>query len=138
MRQERTSPVLIAMADRTARSKTSHVLHKAEFEVWQAEDVDDALTQLHASPRRLVVLVDPGMAALFRFAASDRRLTYLHVYIALNTPDARHEDGVYALYPCLTLLKLALPSEHELLSVTAAAARALGGGLVRSTELAVR
>ena len=86
MAQHPGAPVLIAESELARRRGMAMALNEVGFEVWQAEDYDEAVALLHASARKLVVIVSYDNMSVLRFAACDRRLVHHHIYTALEAP----------------------------------------------------
>ena len=132
------APVLVAVSEAAERSAILSALVAAKFEVWQAADYDDAVALLHASPRRLVVLVDRPLVPLLKFAETDRRLVHHHIYIALESPGQSPDTGIAQCFPCLTLWTLTSPTPDELSRTVARAQRLLSSNPRADQELVAR
>jgi hypothetical protein len=98
----------------------------AGFAVRQAEDLEDAVTLLHASGERLIALVDATGVPLLSFAACDRRMAHLHAYILLWDPSTTHAETLAECYPSLKLWIPSTTSAGELVRSLEQATRALG------------
>jgi hypothetical protein len=130
--------VLLAVMDPTLRRDTALALSEAGYDVWPAQNYDEAAALLHASARRLIVVVGPDCVPLLQFAASDRRIVDHHAYIALREPGTRTEADLCQPFPCLTLWTVVSPTRGELKRTAAAAARALGANQRLDRELVTR
>jgi hypothetical protein len=130
--------VLMAIADPMVRADLAAALSEVGFAVSQAQNYEDAVVSLHASPRRLVVIVDSTFAPLLLFAASDRRMVHHHAYIALQEPGAPKGVGLYERFPYLKLWIVRTPTATELIRIIASAAQALGIDLPARRELVTR
>jgi hypothetical protein len=113
-------------------------LSEAGFEVWQAEDYDEAVALLHASARKLVVIVGVDNVPVLRFAACDRRLVHHHIYIAVEAPGLSLPEELCRQFPYLCMFALVSPSFGELTQAVTKAAQMLGGAPAPFPELAMR
>lgn len=138
MRCDGRTAVLVAVADRDVRRMAAQALRAAGFEVWEAQDYDEAVTLLHASPRRLVILVGRDLVSVLGFAAADRRMAHHHLYIALDSARAAFGEAECKLFSCLTLWRLPSPTPDELTQRVTKAARLLESDSLGWRELVTR
>jgi DNA-binding NtrC family response regulator len=118
--------VLVAVTDVAQRQRIAQVLAEAGFEVWQAQEYNEAISLLHGSPRRLVTLIGSDLLSVLEFAVSDRRLVHHHCYIVLVESGTVAETALPQQFPYLSLWTLAAPTPEALTQLVDNAARALG------------